>query len=106
MCPYRKLRQTGINDVGNRAIQLLAAGGQPDSLQMALDQILIGQIQQRCLDHAMHHRGRFAEEILIVRATRRAIGHHQRRLAAATGASSALDVIGGCRRHVAQIHRI
>jgi hypothetical protein len=51
--------------------------GQPDGVQVAFDQVAVGQVERGRLDDAMHHFGGVVEKPLVVRAERRAVGDHQ-----------------------------
>ncbi|VTQ42767.1 Uncharacterised protein [Pseudomonas aeruginosa] len=87
-------------------IQRHLGTGQPDCLQMAVDQIAISQVEGRRAHHAVHHLLGIVEEPLVMRTERRAIGDDQRLLARATGSAATLGVVGGSRRHVAQVHSV
>lgn len=62
----RLSRQAWVDDVRDGAVQLMTARGQPDGLQVTLDEVLIGQINQRRLDDTVNHARGIAEEILVV----------------------------------------
>ena len=83
----RRIRQAGIDDVGDGGVQRLAGTRQPFRLQVAADQRFVGQIKQRRPDDAMDHPGGITEEVLVMGTARGAVSDHQCRLAAAAGCS-------------------
>ena len=60
--------------------QVDAARRQPLRVQVALDEIGIGQIDRWWADHAVNHFLRLAKEILVVRALGGAVGDDKRGL--------------------------
>ena len=80
--------------------------GEPDGLQVTANQVLVCQVDCGRSHAAGHHPGGVGEKILIVRRPGRAVGDHERGLAAASGTSAALRVVGGRGRHVAHVHRV
>src|SRR5262245_4745986 len=70
---------------------------------MRLDQVFVGEVEARGRDLAGHHPLGPPEEVLVVRAPRRAIGDDERRLAATAGAATPLRVVRWRGRHVAQV---
>ena len=90
----------------NAVVQRHLGTGQPDRLQVAVDEIAVGQIKCGCAYHAMHHLVGIVEKPLVMRAKCRAVGDDQCLLARATRTAAALGVVGGCRRHIAQVHGV
>jgi hypothetical protein len=103
---HRQAGLLGLHHVGNCLAERLTAGGEPDRLQVAFEQLTVGQVDQGRAHLAVHHLPRLAEEELVVRAARGTVGDHQRCLATAPGAAGALGVVGRRGRHVAQIDGI
>ena len=97
------VRRRHVQVLGDVGVELEARRGKPLGVQVAVYEVLVGEIDGRGLDHARDHRRRVVEEVLIVGALRRAVGKDQGRLTAAPSAAAALHVICGRRRHVAQI---
>src|SRR5690606_5141616 len=70
---------------------------------MTYYELAVRQVEEWRPDDAMNHRGRIAEEVLVVRAPCRAVCNDECRLSAATGASCALHVVRRSRRHIAEV---
>ena len=68
-----------------------------------VDQIPVGQVEERRRGPRRAPWPRVAEEVLVVRALRGAVGDDQRGLSAAAGPAAPLGVVGRRRRHVAQV---
>lgn len=66
-------------------IEFMLDVGEPNGLDVTVDQIAVGEILGRRAHHAVHHLPCVVEEPLVVRALRRAVGQHQRSLAGAPG---------------------
>jgi hypothetical protein len=106
--PARRCAASGalvvhVEQAADAAVELDAGFGQPDGVQVALDQFAVGQVEGRRIDLAMDHAHRVAEEILVVRRLGGAVGNDQRRLPGPPGPAAALRVVGRRRRHVAQV---
>ncbi|MNJ35528.1 hypothetical protein D3C77_302740 [compost metagenome] len=75
----------------------------PHRMQVRSDQLFIRNVQCWRPHNAGHHIVAPLEEILIMRRPRGAVGHDNRGLARSTGTTSALRIIRGRRRYVAQV---
>src|SRR5262249_36845723 len=92
-----------IEDFGNGALQRFAGFRQPYRVKVAVDQVLVGQIDSRWPNDALDHIFAALEEVLVMGALRRAVGEDQRRRSASAGTTATLRVVGGCWGHIAQI---
>src|ERR1700719_5054676 len=95
----RFARDGHVQIFGNRGRKRGATGGEPLGMKMALDKIRIRKVDRWWDYYPVDHRAWSLEEILIVRALGRAVGHNQCRLAAASGTPAALSVVGRGRGH-------
>ena len=75
-------------------------------MQVAFDQVAVGQVQGWRLDDAMHHFCGMVKKPLIVRAEGRAVSNNQGLLARPPRTTTALGVIGGGRWHIAQVNSV
>ena len=71
-----------------------------------LIKILVAEIEPWRRDRAVDHGLGPLEEVLVVVAGGRAVREHQRGLSAAACSATALGVVGGRRRDVAQVHHV
>ena len=92
-----------VEHVGHRLAEIEPALGEPHGMHVRPEQVLVREFESGCLDLAGDHQLGLAEEVLIVAAARRAVGEHERRLAAPTGAARPLGVVRRGRRHVAHV---
>ena len=98
------LRIVEDEQLGDRRVERLLGAGEPDGLKRWLStRSRFARSRSGGAHLAVDHRLRVAEEVLVVRALRRAVGENERRLAAAAGATAALRVVGRRRRDVAQV---
>ena len=98
----RRLLAGYVEQVRERAAERLVDGAQPDRVDVAADEVLVGELEARRADLPRDHAVGPAEEVRVVRRPGRAVREHQRRLARAPGAAGPLGVVGGRRRHVAE----
>ena len=94
------------NQIAGGVAEIEIGFAQPDGVDVRADEVFIGHVEPGRLHLAGNHEFGVLEEILVVRAAERAVGEHQSGLAAATGATAALRVVGRRGRDVAQIDRI
>jgi len=97
------LRVIEEEELGDRRVQRLLGAGEPEGGEVALDEIAVREIEERRADLSVDHRLGVPEEVLVVRALRRAVGEDESGLAATAGATASLRVVGGCGRNVAQV---
>ena len=91
-----------VEQLGQRAVQVLAGLGEPDRLHVGLDEVLVGQVEPRRSDGAADHLRRAAEVVLVVRVAGGAVGDDEGRLPGPSGAAGALRVVRRGGRDVAQ----
>ena len=78
----------------------------PHSADVAVDQLLIGEIERGDAHLAVNHVGDSLEEPLVVRRERCAVCHDERGLSTSPGAARSLRVVGGGWRNVPHVHHV
>ena len=66
-----------VEQLGQRAVQVLAGLGEPDRLHVGLDEVLVGQVEPGRGDRAADHLRGAAEVVLVVRVAGGAVGDDQ-----------------------------
>ena len=91
-----------VEQLGERAVQVLAGLGEPDRLDVRADQVLVGQVEPGRGDRSADHLGRAAEVVLVVGVAGGAVGDDQRGLPGPARPAGPLRVVGRGGRDVAQ----
>ena len=97
---------TKHDQIAGRVAEVEVSLAQPHRVNVRPDEILVGHVEARGLHLTGDHQLGMLEKVLVVRTAEGAVGEDQRGLAAATGATAALRIVGGRGRDVAQVDGI
>ena len=100
---YRLAWRPDVKDVADGRVERHTRGGEPDGVEVALDETAVGKVEQGRAHLAMDHCLGVTEEILVVGALRRAVGQGKGGLTAPPGPATALGIVCRGRRDVPEV---
>jgi len=102
----QQLLVVGIDDLLDAFTQRQPHLGEPNRVKMRPHQRLVGDFESGRSHTARHHVGAALEKILVVAVYGTTVGEYQPRLSLASGATTALRIIGRRGGHIAHVDEV